>query len=371
MRQLGEGAAAPGDGSGLERVSDMSRLTRLRRCTLAGNLLAALYRSRRSGVRALRAARAARRDGGHALPAPDPRRGYRAVYVIPAGPRDWEPLRDTLDSVLHYEAGEAKIVVVDDASADCRPARVRSAYPQVDVVRRRWPSGGPPRDYPVLADGIRAALERYDFEVLFKLDTDALVTGPAPSAAVAAMFAERPQLGMVGTHLVRADGLAEDYEFDRWVLPHTVRWSRSARRLVERARAGGYSGAKVRGGVYAVSRAALDAAARSGDLTWRPPWWTQLNEDFWMSAIVLANGFGLGSAGGPGEPFVVASNFVPMDKEQVLAERKLAIHSVRRGIRGEDETEMRRFFRAVREADDQDIEELRASRTDSSLPPDR
>jgi hypothetical protein len=359
------------DGSGLSRVEDLSLGARLRKGTLPGNMLAALYRTRRTPARALAAARAARRDRSVALPPPDRRRDYRAVYVIPAGPRDWEPLVDTIESVLHHEGEDAKVVVVDDASTDCREARVRRAFPQVDVLRRRWPSGGPPRDYPGVAEGIELALRRYDFEVLLKLDTDALVTGRSPGEAAAALFAERPEVGMVGTYLVRADGLPENYDWDRWALRHTLRWSGGVRRLVARARAGGYDGAKVRGGVYVVSRAALDAAERSGDLRWRPPWWTQLCEDFWLSLIVLANGFRLASAGGPGEQFVVASNFVPLDKERVLEEEKLAIHSVRRGLRGEDERELRSFFRAARAAAPQAAEASGPGRTDSSRPPAR
>jgi len=370
MAHPGEGAGPP-DGSGLKRVEDLSRAARLRKGTLGGNVVAALYRSRRAPARALSAARAARRDRFAPPPARDRRREYRAAYVIPTGPGDWEPLRDTLESVFHHEGDEAKVIVVDDASTDCREARVRALFPQADVLSRRWPSGGSPRDFPGVVEGIELALERYEFEALLKLDTDALVTGRSPGEAAAALFAARPKGGMAGTYLVRADGLPETYDWDRWALRHTVRWSRGARRLVARARAGGYDGAKVRGGVYALSRAALDAAAGNGDLRWRPPWWTQLGEDFWLSLIVLANGFELVSAGGPGEDYVVASNFVPLDKEQVLAEGKLAIHSVRRGLQGEDELELRRFFAAARTGGAQAGAESRAEGTDSRSPPAR
>jgi hypothetical protein len=371
MGQAGEGAGAAGDGSGLKRVEELSRWARLRKGTLAGNMLAALYRGRRAPARALAAARAGRRDRSVSLPPPDGRRDYRAVYLIPAGPGDWEPLSDTIESVLHHEGDDAKVIVVDDASTDCREARVRQAFPQVGVLHRRWPSGGPPRDFPGVAEGIELALRSYEFEALLKLDTDALVTGPSPGAAAAALFSERPEVGMAGTFLVRADGLPENYDWDRWALRHTLRWSGAVRQMLARASAGGYDGAKVRGGVYAVSRAALEAADRNGDLRWRPPWWTQLCEDFWLSLIVLANGFKLTSAGGPGEDYVVASNFVPLDKERVLEEGKLAIHSVRRGLRGEDERELRRFFADARTGALQAGAESRAEGTDSRSPPAR
>ncbi len=289
--------------------------------------------------------------------------------MIPAGPREWGPLSDTIESVLAYEGEDAKVVVLDDASSDCRPAVVQARFPEVDVFSRRIPSGGPPRNLPSLMAGFRHALENYSFEVLIKIDTDALVTGSSPSAAAAEYFRRRPEVGVAGTYLQRTDGIAEDYEWDLWVLRHTERWSPSARAMMRRARAGGYQGSKVHGGVYAVSRPALEAIAASGDIGWRGPWWTPLGEDFWFSILALANGFQLGSLGGPGEAFAVASKYTPIAKEKVLAEGKVAIHSVRRGVDGEDEAEMRAFFRGERGRSH--AGSAPAAETDSSRPPGR
>lgn len=337
------------DASGLPPVERLGRLARFTKGTLPGNALSALWRRRRAPGIAVAAARAALRDRGwHSPPRPG-RRAYPAVYVVLAGPGDWPALAEVLDSLARYEP-DAKAVVVDDATIDCRERRVRTAYPDVDVVRRRWPSLGPPRNFPPLAHGLRRALEEYDFEVLGKLDTDALVTGEGPSRAAAMLFERDPRVGMAGTYRLRGDGLAEDYGFDAFVLRQTRRWSPTARRLLRQAEAGGYDGAKVHGGVYYVSRAALEAVAGDGWLRWRTPWWTQLSEDFWLSVMVQAGGFQLGSLGGPGEPLLVASKHLPLPKEQVLAEGKLAVHSVRRGSEGESEDELRAFFRQARMA---------------------
>lgn len=348
------------DPSGLPTVAQLGPLSRAVKGTLPGNLAGALWRSRRMPASIARAALAARGERGSVAPAHPPRTRFRAVYVVLAGPGDWPALHDLLDSIRRFEE-DAKVVVVDDASADCRQSVVRAAFPGVDVVRRRWPSSGPPRNFRPLAQGIAAAL-RYDFEVLGKLDTDALVTGPAPSAAAGELFAREPRIGMAGTYGMRGDGVPESYDFDAFVLATTRRWSPSAARLMRRAEVGGYDGAKVHGGVYFVSRAALDALARSGHLGWRPPWWTQLAEDFWLSVMMLANGFELGSLGGPGEPLLVASKHLPLPKEQVLAEGKLAVHSVRRGRDGEDERELRAFFRQARTRPREDSASSGASR---------
>ena len=357
------------DESGLPRVEELGLAMRMRKGTALGNMAAALYRMRNVPSGAISSVRAARADGPSRRGPGEAGTEYRAVYLIPAGPGDWEPLRDTLGSVLAHEGPTAKAIVIDDASVSCRAAVVQAEFPQVDVLRRRFPSGGPPRNLPVMLAGIRYALSRYSFDVLIKMDTDALVTGASPSLAAAEFFERQPGIGMAGTYLVRADGGPEDYEWDLWVLRQTEKWSRASRAMMDRARAGGYDGTKVHGGVYALSRRALEALAASGDSGWREPWWTPLGEDFWVSILVLANGFGLGSLGGPGEPFVVASKYTPLSKEEVLAEGKLAIHSVRRGADGEDEATLREFFRNARSEDQAGSASSVA--TDSRLPPGR
>jgi hypothetical protein len=334
-------------GTGQRPPAEFTLAERLRKRTVAGNMLAALYRARRAPRRAMRAARAARSDGGGALPAPSGRRRYRAVYVIPAGPGHWPGLREALDSIAHYEGDDTKVVVVDDATEDCRARVVRSEFPETDVVRMLWPSTGPPRDFWAVARGLRHAVTHYEFDVLGKIDTDALLTGPRPADAARELFERDPGVGMAGTHLVRGDGEPEDYSFDAWVLPHTLRWSRSMRAMVGRAREGGYSGVRVNG-IYYLAPAMLRAAEARGDLSWRPPWWTQLGEDFCVAMITLANGYGFGSLGGPGEPLIVAPNFLPLSKEDVLKEGKLLVHSTRLGFNGESEEELYRYFRAAR-----------------------
>lgn len=351
MRRPLEENEVPRDESGLARLEDHDLWMRFRKGTLVGNVIASLYRQRRVPARALAAARTERADRNLSPLPSEARRSFSTVYVIPAGPGDWAPLRDTIESVLHFEGDDAKVVVVDDASSDCRSSIVKGEFPGVDVLHRSWPTGGPPRDLATVTDGIRFALSRYEFDVLIKLDTDALVTGSSPGAAAAELFAREPGVGMAGTYRLRADGAAETYAWDRWILRHSVRWSRTIRNLLRRAKDGGYDGTKVRGGVYALSRSAVASMHSSGDLDRRMPMWTQLAEDFWISLMVLANGFRLGSLGAPEEPFVVASNYLPIPKERILADGKLAIHSVRRGLEGEGENELRGFFREARESD--------------------
>jgi hypothetical protein len=304
-------------------------------------------RCRRAPVVALRAHRADRADR-LTLPPRDDRRSYRAVYVVPVGPGEWPALRDTIESILHYEGAETKIVVADDSSIDSRAAIVRREFPQVDVIRNPWPTSGGFRIYRLLAQSVRACLVRYDFDVLGKLDTDALMTGPNLSVYASRRFQEDPSLGMIGTHRLRGDGVPEDYTLDRWLLSRQIPHSEALRSLVDRAQRNGYTGEKCHGGIYFLARASLEAAERRDLLQLRMPWWLTLGEDTRFSLITCAAGYGLGSIGGPGEPMISGQHSLPMPMKAVRREGKLAIHSTRRGLDQESEEDLRTYFRRIR-----------------------
>ena len=318
--------------SQVSAVHGASRWKLLVKGTLAGKMAAALRR------------RPPRRSQPAPGPAPASRGRFRVVYLVLCGPGELQPLSDLIDSIRTYEGDAAKVLVVEDATPDVRWPDVRARFPDVDVIRARRPTGGPPRLSPPLALGYRTALERFEFDVVCKLDTDALVTGPGLGARAAARFAEDARLGMLGTVGMRADGVPEDYTYDAWVLDHERRWSRAVRDRLARARAGSYDGRKVHGGVYVIGRRALEAM----DLATDPPWWSQIGEDLWFSLGVCAAGFELGSWGAPGEPTASASKWLPVPLAEIRGRGVLAVHSVRRGADGESEATVRAALRAQR-----------------------
>jgi hypothetical protein len=63
---------------------------------------------------------------------------------------------------------------------------------------------------------------------------------------------------------------------------------------------------------------------------------------------VRAAGLRIGSWGAPGEPIACASKFLPVPLGEVHARGVLAVHSVRRGLGGESEAEVRAALRQAR-----------------------
>lgn len=335
-------------GGGVSESHHLSPMAALAKGTLVGRMLLTMHRCRRAPLIAWRAHRAERADRTTLTPQVSSRRRYRAIYVIPTGPSEWAALRDTIESILHYDGTDTKIVVADDCSIDSRAGVVRNEFPEVDVIRSTWPTSGGFRNYRLLAQVVRACLARYEFDVLGKLDTDALMTGPGLSAYAAARFQEDPRLGMLGTHKLRGDGVAEDYSLDGWLLSRQIPHSKSLRKLVHQAGANGYTGEKCHGGIYFLARGALEQAERRHLLQLRLPWWLILAEDTLFSLTVLAAGHRLGSIGGPGEPTISGQNYLPMPLKAVPSERKLAIHSTRRGLDQETQEDLRSYFRKIR-----------------------
>lgn len=322
-----------------------SRLATLVKQTVGGKVALAAWRQRRRPT----LTRQTRRLRSAEMAPPVDAAAYGGLFMVPVGPGEWAELSDTLASIVHYEP-DAKVVVVADGAVDIEQQLLTAQFPQADLLRPPLPSGGPPRLTPAFAWAMREIAEHYRFDVLCKIDSDALVTGPGLIEAAAGRFAVEPRLGQLGSTAIRADGEPSDPSYTAWVLGHERRWSRRVRRTVEQAERNGWHG-EAHGGVYLVSRPALDELVRGGFLDQRPPLWSLIPEDVWLSLGIQGAGFEIGSWGAPGDPIASGQGFLPIAKEEVLERDVRAIHSVRRGIGGEDEEQLRTFFRSVREQD--------------------
>lgn len=316
-----------------------------------GRMAAALRRQRRAPINALRAraAEAGDRRAGR-LPHPLARRpGSRTVVMFPSGPGRWPQLADSIEAVQASDGDRSQILVVDDSTVDTRESVIRARFPEVDVIRKPYPTGGPPATWPVYRWGLLHALEHYDFEIFVKMDTDAVVTGPGFSDAVVARLAAAPKAGLAGCYRQRCDGAPEDTTYHAAVLEREVPHEPQLRSALELAEAHGWHrGAVVHGGVQCITRPALEALAGSGWLAWRRPWHSQTSDDCVISMFVTACGFELLSIGDPNGIFAVANKYLPLPKEEVADGPWVVTHSTKQGVRGEGEEELRSYFRARR-----------------------
>jgi hypothetical protein len=317
---------------------------------LVGRALAAVRRARHVPLLALRAELAERADRrqGRIPPPGQRRRDVRSVVCFISGPGRARYLFDSIESVLASDGGEVQVIVVDDCAVDAREAEVRSRFPEVEVIRRRFPTGGPPRTWPQTRLGIEFALAHYEFEQWVKMDSDALVVGPRFSESTLARFEASPGSGLAGSLGTRADGAPEDRDTHPAVLAREVRGDRILAAAQRRAREQDWSGHIVQGGLMCLTRQAADAVVRDGWIEWYPKWHSVVSDDLALSLFVMASDFQLLSIGDPGGIVAVANKHLPLSKEELANGRWVACHSTRVGLAGESEDDLRDYFRAAR-----------------------
>lgn len=317
-----------------------------------GRVLGALRRRRRAPLAAARAELAERIDlrRGRIAPPRPRKRDVRSVVCFLAGPNDRDALFDSIEALRASDGDASQVIVIDDSSVVSRESVVRERFPDADVVRNRFSTGGPPHLWSLCQLGLEHALHRYDFEQWVKSDCDALVTGANFSGETLARFAAAPEAGIAGCTGIRCDGVPTDYVYHAEVLIREAPGDRTLAAAIERASARGWQlGECVHGGAFTITRTACETIDRDGWLRWRRPWHSLVNEDVALSLFVRASGFELLSIGGPGEIFAVANKDLRLTKEEIAKGQWVLAHSVRLGLDGETEHELREFFRADRE----------------------
>lgn len=308
-----------------------------------GKIALATWRSRRKPqlVRATRALLAA--EGGPA-PRTLPEHAPGApVILMPTGPGELRWLPDTLASVRAY-APEATVVLLADGANDLPRATAERELPGTVFLRTPAVTGGPPRLSPSLAWGYRWCLDHLDFGLLLKMDVDALLTAPGLLDRMAAAVADDPSIGMLGTPAMRDGAIPGDTSFGLWVVGSEKRFARTVREADAAARAHGWRGEEDHGGIYALTRAALEGMRGTGHLDRQPPWWTLVGEDLWFSMGVAGAGKRVVTLPG----IVSGQARVPLGVRQVLDDGVLAVHSVKQGLGGEDQATLRAAFAAAR-----------------------
>jgi peptidoglycan biosynthesis protein MviN/MurJ (putative lipid II flippase) len=276
-------------------------------------------------------------------------RRVRSLVLMPAGPGSLDALCDTADSLFASDDGESQVLVIDDWGEDTRAAVLRRRLPSADVIRTPSPSGGPPALWPMFQRAILFALDNYEFDLLVKLDTDAIITGPGFSSTLARRIHRAPGAGIAGSYRVRADGRAEDHHYHAAILQRERRWNEQLDEAARRAEARGWrTGDAVQAGVLALTREACEGMRDDGWLDWNRPWYSQLAEDLLLTIFTVACGYDPVSIGGPGGIVAVANKGLPLPTQQIIDGPWVAAHSVNHGYHGEREAELRERFREAR-----------------------
>ncbi len=280
----------------------------------------------------------------------------RAVVLIPAGPRD--DVADTVRSALAYVARPRLVVVVDDTGdPGCGPALSR--LDRDVVVLPAAPSPGAWGGLWVkLARALQWVCEHVTFDVVLRMDADALVVGPQPEADARRVFGNRPDLGLLGSHRVDCNGDPRDFgpaadclRFEAGLAGclWRPRRARTLRRVLPRALAHGYvAGEHCQGGAYFFSAACVLALRDAGLLELPVLGSSNLGEDQLFALLARAVGFDIGDFATGELPLGVRWRGLPGSPPHLADRGKKVVHSVR-SWDSWTEGEIREWFRTTRQ----------------------
>jgi hypothetical protein len=276
------------------------------------------------------------------------------AVVIPIGPNcKPENVRDTIASVDFY-APDRTLILVDDSGKKTGDAMLEFTDARVIEVKSMGLAGGL---YASLAQGFEASLNS-DWDVLLRLDTDALVADGRFLTESKAYFSDHPRIGSLGSYTTSYQGQLRSRVQPRkhllWEASGGVARNPALTKhlipLVTKAKRNGYKlGESVLGGVALYSREAVVALHQAGALSDRVLPQSRLQEDHLYAIWLAALGFGLADfgTGNDNGPMGVKHLGLPAHPDELIEKRKALIHSTKY-FADLDETGVRSLFRSNR-----------------------
>lgn len=278
----------------------------------------------------------------------------KCLVVMPVGPGfDPENITDSVEAFRHYMSDSTLLIVNDSGGLlDLPPYKnVHSVLPHF-VGPHCWGR--------VFANQV-AAVEQFegDWDVLLRIDDDALIIGPDPHHDALAYFRANPGTGMIGAFRRRGDGT--DKSKDMEALGRTQlrqiasksglkspRMSFALARLL-RAKCKIHDlGDNVTGGSFFLSKVAFRAILAHG--TYHLFARSFISEDMLFSTHVAAGGYRLGDFSDPTDPMAVNWLKLPMPPEELVRHGKKVVHSIKDRDDPDYERRNRAFFKERRAA---------------------
>ena len=137
------------------------------------------------------------------------------TVVIPVGPTcELDYVVDTIVSVRHYVTPSHVIIVLDD-SGKGTGAALREQFGDLVVLVTERIHGKGAGLYLNLSRGFAYAYENYEFDVLLRLDTDALVIGQNPEKDAIQYLNDNPDHGIIGSYRTDCNGDPRDFSWAR------------------------------------------------------------------------------------------------------------------------------------------------------------
>jgi glycosyltransferase involved in cell wall biosynthesis len=285
-------------------------------------------------------------------------KNVKLVVIIPVGPTTHTPyLLDTIESVKHYCGRSHKIILINDSQREIKLDRKQL---NIDVIDTKHSMGKQSGLYFSICLGIKHALMKYNFDVLLRMDDDAVITGKEPEKEAIAYFLKHPDIGMIGSYRMTWENKIRDFSPPRneilietsflWAIIKRIKGLKSndIRQAVESAKSHGYQlGEHVFGGTYFMSRKLiekLDLGVLIPDHRFEG---SRLEEDHIFSLLTKSVGMNLGDFVTGSYPMCLKWRGMPTSVDKIYLLGKKVIHSTR-FYKSQTEQDVRKQLRRFR-----------------------
>lgn len=288
------------------------------------------------------------------------RQTVKHVVLLPVGPALPRAfVQDTLDSIRHYSDPDRRIIIIDNRG---EPEPFRPAGDDIDYLAETSGTGVHGGFYLTISKAMRHALEKYDFQVLLRLDDDALFTGPNPEDQAIERFRSDPGFGQLGSYHWTCMGYRRDLSWPAGQLrseldpepggdPRQQALATALAPIYQRARRHGYvDGEHCLGAATYYTRECLERLETSGLLGITELGHSHLTEDQLMGLVVRATGLKVAEFEQGDDPLCLDWLNLPCSPDEIIGRGKKITHSVKRW--GDmEQGQIRAWFRARRQAD--------------------
>ena len=289
---------------------------------------------------------------------------YELIVVIPVGPKcNADFIEDTIKSVLHYSICSPKIILADDSQKGTGEF-LKILFPELDVITTKKNLGKLCGLYINLSNAFKHALNKYSFNVLLRMDTDALVIGCDPAREAIKLFQQHPDIGIAGQYPLDYTGKLWDRSWPCWQLSrftHILKmWKRplinlALRKYYKRAAKHAYiTGESVFGGACFFSEQCLQKLSDANLLPVKIFKTLVLEEDHLFAILIKSIGMHFGDLSSGNKPLACAWQDLPDSPEHLYKKQKKIIHSVR-CYYNLNEPQIRRYFRQLRKLESSPI----------------
>ena len=300
-------------------------------------------------------------------------RKVQCVILMPVGPNSQiHQLLDTVESIIYFTSGNSALVLLDDTRDGLQGQDITLDFP-IEIFRAGKNEGYSVRGslYNNLSMAIKYIISNYDFDILLRMDDDALFIGHGPEQAAWRCFQSNPEIGSLGSFRYSCTGKRRDFKqaarrlgFETSVVgtvlnPALARTLRKIRRVAVQ---NGYeAGEHCLGAACFYSKAAIMALADQGLLAREELRATKLCDDQLFGMLLVAAGFHAADFAGPGQPLGLAWKGLPASPKKLIELDKKIVHSVK-SYNNANQDQIRQEF-----ADFRILPETRANMEDAGL----